>query len=126
MTGWCELRQILGNFAKIFGSDESFCFAIVQDITRLLGGQVTIDGGEIEPGPKCCPHHFEEAQVVLHENGHMISRTKTLLPHQLSELVGAIVQVFIRNDVTGDCVNSCSLVRKFDAPFTWIHDYLLV
>ena len=43
--------------------------AVLQDVGHLVGAQVPVDGGVVEPRALRGPGHLEELEVVLHHDG---------------------------------------------------------
>jgi hypothetical protein len=90
------------------GGHQQLRTAVVDDVGRLVGAEIAIDGGEVEARADGGPVDLEVARVVLHEERHVVAAAQPDVPHQPGEPVGALVELAVadglaraRHDVGG-------------------------
>src|ERR1019366_1426628 len=64
----------------------------------LTGGEMRIDGGDVEAGPQGGPHHLTIARVVLHHDGEVVAGTEAALAQQSGQADGACIELPVRHD----------------------------
>ena len=61
--------------------------AVVHDVAGLVGGEVAVDGGDVEARPEGRPEHLEVAGVVVGEDGDVVAGVETGGAPQPGQLV---------------------------------------
>ena len=76
--------------------DDRACPAVTDDVGDLGRRQVPVHGRVVQPRPQGGPHHLEVAQVVGEQDGDVVAAAKTPLVPELRQLVGALVELLVR------------------------------
>ena len=113
-----DARHLLGELGRDVavrvGDDEHLRVAVVEDVRGFVGGEVVVDGRVEEPGALRGPAELEVLGPVLHQDRDVVAEAQPRVPEQLRELVGAVVQLPVRDRVAGAGHD----VRDLVGPFT--------
>ena len=78
--------------------DEDPRAAVAQDVLDLVGAQVPVDRGVVEPGPLRGPRRLEEPLLVLHEDRDHLAAPQPERREEPRELAGATRQLAVGED----------------------------
>src|ERR1700756_819507 len=100
-------------------------FAVVDDVSEFVCGQIRIDAGEVKSRALARAAAFDIAVVVLHEDGVVIEALEPAAAKKVREAVGALFQLGVRYGDAGLRHNERWLIGSNFGMYTWIHRMLL-